>query len=176
MITLVIGLAASVFGLLVLSIERRAPQVGNRNVMTYNKVWKQVVGAFWLFPVVIAIVALIFPPDAGERWIPPAIIAGACALNLAMTLEVFRRRIELDESGISQQSAWSQPLTIAWKDVRNVAWRWTSEVEVQAARGRKVRVSLYLTGMVTFAEALKSRLGHLPCVAAIVTRIRTQIP
>ncbi|HEX7465090.1 MAG TPA: hypothetical protein VF309_00515, partial [Usitatibacter sp.] len=145
---------------------------GDLQVLAYSKVWKWLVRAFWIFPVVIALVGVFSPPVPGERWIPFAIIGGFTALCWPLTLEVFRRRIELGESGISQQSAWSRPVTIAWKDVRDVAFKLSGDIELVSTRGKKVRVSVYLSGMETFAETLERRLAHLPSTAAVVKKIR----
>jgi hypothetical protein len=157
---------------LMVSASRTAAQVGDLQVLTYSNLWKWVVRIGWLFPIVIALVGVFSPPSPGERWIPLAIIAGFSAICWPLTLEVFRRKIELSESGISQKSAWSRPLTIAWKDVRDVVFKLSAEIEVRPARGRSVRVSLYLSGMETFAEMLETHLARLPSTAGVVKKIR----
>src|SRR5471030_1196342 len=157
---------------LMVSASRTAKREGDVDVLTYSNAWKGLVRAVWIFPIVIALVGVFSPPSPGERWIPLAIIAGFSAICWPLTLEVFRRKIELSESGISQKSAWSQPLTIAWKDVRDVVFKLSAEIEVRPARGRSVRVSLYLSGMETFAEMLETHLARLPSTAGVVKKIR----
>jgi hypothetical protein len=130
------------------------------------------VRALWAFPVAIAILSVAFPPDPEDRWIVPVAVAGFGALMVVMTLEVFRRRILVGEHGIEQRSAWSSPLVIAWKDVREVALNLSSEIEVRPQRGRAIRVSLWLSGLESFARALEQHAGHLPSTAKAVLRIR----
>jgi hypothetical protein len=157
---------------LMVSASRTAKREGDVDVLTYSGAWKGLVRAMWIFPVVIALVGIFSPPEPGERWIPFAIIAGFAAICWPLTLEVFRRVIELSDAGISQRSAWSKPVKIAWKDVRDVAFKLSGEVEVKPARGRSVRVSVYLSGMETLAEALETRLANLPSTAGVVNKIR----
>jgi hypothetical protein len=157
---------------LMVSASRTAKRDGDVDVLTYSSAWKGLVRAMWIFPIVIALVGIFSPPAPGERWIPFAIIAGFAAICWPLTLEVFRRVIELSDAGISQRSAWSKPVTIAWKDVRDVAVKLSGEVEVKPARGRSARVSLYLSGLETFAEALEKHLAHLPATAGVVKKIR----
>ena len=64
----------------------------------------------WLFPVGVALAVLISPPNPGEGWIAVTLIGVVSALNLVMTLEVFRREIGLGDAGITQRSAWSSPV------------------------------------------------------------------
>jgi hypothetical protein len=172
MTSIVMGLVVGALTLLMVTAGRSATVVGDLQVLTYSKVWKGLVRALWIFPVVIALVGVFSPPAPGERWIPFAIIAGFAAICWPLTLEVFRRKIELGESGISQESAWSQPVKIAWKDVRDVAFKLSGEVEVLSTRGKKVRVSLYLSGRETFAELLETHLARLPSTAGVAKRIR----
>jgi hypothetical protein len=170
--TIIVGSVMAVLTLLMVTASRSAAVEGDKQVLTYSNVWKMVVRAGWLFPIVIAVVCVFSPPVPGERWIPFAIIGGFAAIAWPLTLEVFRRRIELDESGISQKSPWSQPVAIAWKDVRSVAFKMSGEVEVLSTRGKKVRVSIYLSGMETLAVTLETRLARLPSTAGVVTKIR----
>jgi hypothetical protein len=171
MTSFIMVLVVGVLTLLMVTASRSATQVGDRHVLEYSVVWRWLVRAFWLFPIVIALVGIFSGPDPGERWIPVAIILGFTAICLPLTLEVFRRRIELSESGISQKSAWSQPLTIAWNDVRDVAWKHSGDIDVLSKRGKRVRVSVWLSGMDTFAEALETHLAHVPSTAVVVKRI-----
>jgi len=151
---------------------RRVPKVGERHVLTYSGVWKWLARLFWLFPAGVAVAVLISPPNPGEGWIAVALIGVSSALNLVITLEVFRREIGLGETAITQRSAWSNPVTIAWKDVRDVVWSVTHGVVVRAARGKEIHVSVWMSGMETLAETLEKRVAHLPAVAEVTKKIR----
>lgn len=133
--------------------------------------WKWLTKLLWLFPLVIAIVSVASPPRAGEGWIPFAIMAGFSAICVPLTLEVFKRCIELSEAGIVQRSAWSKPVAIGWQDVRDIAWKAMSEIEVRGKRGRSIRISLWLSGLDTLADEFEQRLAHVPSAATIVARL-----
>lgn len=169
---IVLVLVVATLTLLLASASRRGVREDGRMVLVYSPVWKGLVRILWAFPAVIAAVSIFSPPDPGERWIPFAIIFGFAALALPLTLEVMRRRIELTDSGISRISPWSAPLTIAWRDVRTVKWLGlSSEIELRSARA-KVKVSLWLSGMESFAEALDEQLAHLPAVPEVTRKLR----
>ena len=57
---IIIGVVVSVLTALLISASRRAPRVGNRHVLTYSALWKQLVRLLWLFPLVILLVAWVF--------------------------------------------------------------------------------------------------------------------
>jgi hypothetical protein len=141
-------------------------------VLIYSNVWKVLVQVMWLIPAGGALVAAFNPPNPGEEWIAVALIVGASAICLPLTLEVFLREVELGKTAISQKSAWSKPVTIPWKNVRDVAWTMSSEIRVRPASGRSIRVSAWLSGMETFADTLETRLAHLPSMPGVVDRIR----
>jgi hypothetical protein len=173
---IVIIIICAVFALLQMTIVGKARRVGVAEVLTYNSIWKGMTKLFWLFPVAIAVINFYSPPSAAERWLPVWIILGFCALCLPITLEVFQRQIELTDQGISQKSAWSKPVKIAWKDVREVVWKVVAmEVEVRPKSGRSIRVNAWLSGMETFAEVLEKRLGHLPSIPKVVNNIRAHL-
>ena len=169
------GLAEAAFELLKRAAARKARRVGVSEVLDYGPVWNGLSQVLWLFPFAIALVNWYSPPSPEERWIPVWIIVGFCALLLPLTLEVFQRKIELTDQGISQKSAWSKPVKIAWKDVRDVAWKISSEVEVQPKSGRSIRVNAWLSGMETFAEVLEKRLANLPSIPKVVNTIRAHL-
>jgi len=172
--SLVMVLVTAVLTVLVATTSRAAAVENDVWVLTYSPVWRGFVKLAWLFPVVIAVVCVFSPPKAGERWIPFAIIIGFSALNLPLSLEVFKRRIELAENKITQYSAWSDPVTIAWLDVREVVWKLSNELHVRSKRGVLVRISMHLSGMDTLADEFETRLPHVPGIEKIAARLRAK--
>jgi len=152
--------------------KKRVESEGGELLLTYKPMFKWVIRACWLFPVVVAVVAMIDPPNKGEGWIVFAIIIGYSAIALPTAMELERRRIVLNDQGISQESAWSKPLSIAWKDVREVKVN-ANGVVVVSKRGHKVNVSLYLEGVEeSLADALEEHLPTLASTPKVVARIR----
>ena len=161
-------------------VHRQAPREARRqgvgHVLDYNPVLKIMTQVFWLFPIVLGLVAILSPPSAEERWVPAEIGAGFFALLIPLTLEVFQRRIELTDQAISQISPWSKPVRIAWKDVRDVSWkRVSNEVVIQPKSGRTIRVNAWLSGMETFAQVLEKRLAPLPSMPRVVAALRAHM-
>jgi hypothetical protein len=165
-------LITAFFELLKKAARREARTEGVAQVLDYAGIWQNMVKAFWLFPLTIGAVALYSPPSAEERWYPLWIILGFSAIILPLTLEVLKRRIDLTDKTISQRSAWSKPVTIAWKDVRDVSWKLSGEVVVVPKSGRTIRVNAWLSGMETFAQVLEKRLAHLPATPKVARAIR----
>jgi len=158
---------------MLLSASPRVKQTRDRRyVLTHSRLWKYLSLSLWLFPVAIMIVVRVSPPAPDERWIGWTLIAVFGAMCLVLTLEVFRRQIELADYGVSQKSAWSPAVTIGWAEVSEVTWQATEEIVIRSKRGKSIRVSLWLAGMETFADELEARLSQLPKVADIVKRIR----
>jgi hypothetical protein len=158
------------------SAPREARRVGVGQVLDYSPVWKAMAKLAWLFPIVITAVSLYSPPSPAESWIPAAIVAGFCALLIPLSLEVVQRQIELTDQGIAQRSAWSKPVKMGWKDVRDIAWKKVSnEVVIQPKSGRTIRVNVWLSGMETFAHVLEKRLAHLPSMPGVVNAIRAHL-
>jgi hypothetical protein len=172
MSALVIAAVVAVFTLLIRTAGRTAARVMGRQVLIYSKVWKVLAQVMWLFPAGIALVAAFDPPNPGEGWMVVALVVGFSALCLPLTLEVMTREIDLGKTAISQKSAWSRPVTIPWKNVRDVAWTTTSEIRIRPVSGRSIRVSAWLSGMETFADTLETRLAQLPSMPAVVEKIR----
>jgi hypothetical protein len=170
--TIVLVIVTATFTALLATTARTATKVGDLHVLTYSDVWKWLVRLLWLFPLGVAIAVMISPPNPGEGWIAVALIGVFSAMNLVVTLEVFKRVIALGESGISQRSAWSTPVTIPWKDVKDVIWSVSNGVVVRSARGREVRVSIWMSGLETLAKTLETRLAHMSPVAGVVKKIR----
>jgi hypothetical protein len=169
------GLIEAVFAWLRRSTPRVARRAGVGHVLDYGPIWKGLARIAVLFPIVIAVVALYSPPRPDEMWIPGAIIAGFLALLIPLALEVFQRQIELTDQAIAQKSAWSKPVKIAWKDVRDVSWKISSEVVITPTKGRTVRVNAWLSGMETLAQVLEKRLVHLPSMPGAVNAIRAHL-
>jgi len=118
--------------------------------------------------------ALGTTPDGAEANTDLTALAGAddCATARGVRLEIVHCEIDLTAEGITQRSAWSRPVTIAWKDVRDVKLALSGEVLVYSRRGTKVRVSVHLDGMSTLADALEAHLGHLKSTASVAKRAR----
>lgn len=165
-------LLIALFELLKKAARREARTEGVSQVLDYGGIWRGMVKAFWLFPLAIGAVAVYSPPSAEERWYPLWIILGFSAILLPLTLEVLKRRIDLTDKTISQRSAWSAPVTIAWKDVRDVSLKLSAEVVVVPKSGKTIRVSAFLSGMETFAEVLEKRLAHLAATPKVARAIR----
>jgi hypothetical protein len=163
---------AGVVAFLMMTASRTAKRVEDADVLTYSPQFRFIARALWLFPVVIAVIALFSRLGPGDGAIVMALIAGSSAICLPLTLEVFRREIAIREAGVSQKSAWSKPMTLAWKDVREARWRGTGELELRPARGRAIRISPYLSGIDTLADALEQRLPHLPSAGKAAQRLR----
>jgi hypothetical protein len=143
-----------------------------RYVLTYSRLWQQLIVALWLFPVLILVVAAVSPPAPDERWIVWTLVGCFSAVCLLATLEIFRRKIELADYGISQKSPWSPTVTIAWPLVSEVVWQFTEEIVIRSKRGTSIRVSLWLSGIENFADELEARLKSLSSVADVAQRIR----
>jgi hypothetical protein len=165
-------LVVAVLWFLMTTASRTARRVDDAQVLTFSPQFRMLARALWLFPAVIAVIPLFSRLDPGEGWIVLALIAGFSPICLVFTLEVFRREIGIHEMGVSQKSAWSMPVTLAWKDVRDVRWVMSGEVELRPARGRAIRVSPYLSGVDTFADAMEERLAHLPAARKAAARLR----
>ena len=168
-ITLVV---VAVLTLLIVTSNRHAAVENDVWVLEYSPLWRGLVKALWLFPMAIAVIAIVSPPNKGEGWIVFAIIFGFTAINLPLSLEVSRRRIELAENHITQHSAWSKPVTIAWQDVREVVWKLSDEIHLRSKRGAVVNISRYLSGMATAADEFEQRMPHVPGIDKIVERMR----
>ena len=173
------GLAA-LFAELFSWLHRRAPRVARRegvaHVLDYNPALKIITRVFWLFPIGLGLAAILSPPGADERWYPAYIGGGFFALLIPLSLEIFQRRIELTDQAISQFSPWSKPIKIAWKDVRDVAWKWASnEVVIQPKGGRTIRVNAWLSGMETFAQAMEKRLPDVQSMPRVVAALRAHM-
>lgn len=158
--------------MLIVTSNRQAAVENDVWVLEYSPLWRGLAKAFWLFPVAIAVIAVVSPPNKGEGWMVFAIILGFTAINLPLSLEVSRRRIELAENHITQHSAWSKSVTIAWQDVREVKWSLSDEIYVRGKRGAVVWISRYLSGIATAADEFEQRLTHVPGIDKIIERMR----
>jgi len=152
--------------------KRRVRAVDGQLVLLYKPVFRWAMRLSWLFPLVIAIIAMIDPPNKGEGWIVFALIGGFTAIALPTTMELERRRIVVDAKGISQQSAWSAPVSIAWPDVREVKVSLTHGIVVSPKRGRPVLISPYIDGVVTLADVFEENLPALKSTAGVVKNLR----
>ena len=168
-ITLVV---IAVLVMLIVTTNRQAAVENDVWVLEYSPLWRGLAKAFWLFPIAIAVIAVVSPPNKGEGWIVFAIIFGFTAINLPLSLEVSRRRIELAENHVTQHSAWSKPVTIAWRDVREVSWSLSDEIYLRGKRGTVIWISRYLSGIATAADEFEQRLPHVPGIDKIVARMR----
>lgn len=143
------------------SSTREAAVYGGLHVVEYSGAWKGLVRLLWVFPVVIAIVAIVSPPRADEWWIPLAVIGGFSAIHVPLTFEVMKRRIEIAQSGITVKSAWHEPVGIAWLELASVG-RKANELEIRTTRGKVVRVSSWLSGTGTLTDELERRVAKAP--------------
>ena len=170
--TLVMVLVIVVLTVLLISADRKPLRRGDEEVLRYSPMWRWLSRGLWLFPIGVALAAMISPPNRGEAWIAVTLIAVSSALIAVISLEVFRREFVLDANGIRQLSAWSRPRAIAWGDVRKVSVNLGNEVVLRAAGDRQIRVSMWLSGLDALAAALESRLAAVPAVPRVVRSIR----
>jgi hypothetical protein len=152
--------------------SRHAQSEDGHDVIAYGPAWKWLVRAFWLFPAALLVAAFVGGVDREDRVLAFCVIGGFGAICVGLTLEVFRRRIELTDSGISQRSAWSPSISIAWKDVRDVTVTATSEVVVRSRGAGRMRFPMWLSGMETLAQALDRHLPQIPSAKVAAKRIR----
>jgi hypothetical protein len=154
---LVVPLVIGVLFALLRTASREAAVEGDRRVLTYGILWRFFARWLWLFPIVIAVIAVVSPPTGEDRWIPLWLILGFSALQLPLTLEVFRRRVELTRDFLTVTSPWTGTARVRWVDVSAVAWKASGNLEVRSRTGKRVRVSAWLSGKDTLADELALR-------------------
>lgn len=169
---LVIPLVIGVLFVLLRSASREAAVEGGRQVLTYSGVWRFFGRWLWLFPIAIAGIAVVSPPTGEDRWIPLWLILGFSALQLPLTLEVFKRRVELTRDFVTVTSPWTGTARLRWVDVTAVAWKASGNLELRGRTGRGVQVSALLSGKDTLADELELRAPGAEGLAKAVAAFR----
>ena len=170
---IVMVLVIVVLTVLLVSADRKPVWRGEEEVLRYSAMWQWLSRGLWLFPIGIALAAMISPFNSGQAWIAGTLIGVSSALIYVISLEVFRREVVIDANGIRQRSAWSRPQAISWADVRQVSVNIASEVVLRASGDRQIRVSMWLSGLDALAAALETRLAAMPTVPKVVRTIRS---
>lgn len=154
---LVIPLVIGVLFVLFRSASREATVEGDRRILAYSGVWRFFGRWLWLFPIAVAVIAVVSPPTRKDRWLPLWLILGFSAVQLALTLEVFKRRVELTRDFVTVTSPWTGTARLRWEDITAVAWKASGNLELRDRTGRGVRVSALLSGKDSLADELKLR-------------------
>ena len=174
---LLIPIISSTLVVLVLSLltgsrQAEAPRSGQGFVMGYSTMWKRLTQLLFIAPVGIAIACVISPPKPEEWWLPYAIVGGFLAMLVPLAVEVFRHTVRVDDTGVHNFSAFGAPVFLAWKDIADVGFTMSSEVELRSRQGQRIRISLFLSGLGSLSEAMSRHLSHLSGLPAITQRIK----
>lgn len=147
-----------VLGYLIQSRKDSATTSNEGEVVAYGSSWRWMTWLMGPIPFVILAIVAFHPPKPEEWWIPYALAGGFAAMIGPLWLEVFRRRVVLDEHGLTSHSPWSDTITMPWSSVRrvtfNAAMQWWV---IEDARDQRIRVSVYMSGVKTLSQALKTR-------------------
>ena len=110
----------------------------------------------------VASVLAIVPPPAlawlmwsggASREVSLALAAAAALAGYVLVVETFGVRIGVSAAGIVRESPWSGIGAIDWDDLASVRWAPPLRCFIAcSAEGERVRVSLYLAGIGTFAR------------------------
>ncbi len=155
----VIGLIVVGMIVLLMASRRGHARVEDRSAMVeYGWAMRGLSIVFLLFPVAIAVLALVSPPKAEDRWIPLYIILGFLALAVPVAIEVFRRRLRIEEDALVSVSPWTGQVRIPWGEVTAVSYQQSMSWYVIESRGRqRVRVAALMSGLETLAAKSSQR-------------------
>ena len=143
-------------------------------IVEYGGAWRGVTIVFFLFPVAIAVLAMVSPPKPEERWFPLQIICGFLAIIVPLALEVFRRRLRIDQDALVSESPWTGSVRIPWDEVTAVSYQPAMCWYVIDSRGQgRMRVGMFMSGLETLAAALAERAARAPEIEAGVVRMRS---
>lgn len=146
---------------------------GDQIVLRYGTAFRVLMWVLWGFPVVVLVIAVISPPKPDEWWIPPALVGGFSVVAGPLSLEVWKRRVELSPTHVCMQSPWGPPVSIAWSQITEIRVReGAGDVEVRDPCRKRIRISLFLSGRRTLADELERRASSVPGVAEVASRIR----
>lgn len=160
-----------------LMASRRADArvAGSSAILEYGYPVKGLAIASLLFPIGISIAAIVSPPKAEERWIPLQLTIGFLALAVPFAVEVFRRKLRIEEDALVSESPWTGVLRVPWADVTAVSYRQSMSWYVIESRGhRRVRVASLMSGLGTLAATLAKRAQGVPAIEAGVERMRAR--
>ncbi len=91
----------------------------------------------------------------GGSQVPRIFLLGLIVALAAATVDVLGVAHRLRPDGLERVTPWRRRAVVRWADVTSIAWiestRW---FEVRARSGERVRVSVQLTGMASFARAV----------------------
>jgi hypothetical protein len=174
---LVVPIVGAVLFWLIASRKAVARMEGGAAIVEYGRPVKGLSIVFLLFPVAIAVLALVSPPKYEDRWIPLELILGFFALAVPFAAEVFRRRLRIEEDALVSESPWTGLVRVAWSDVTAVTYQQSMSWYAIDSRGnRRVRVGTLMSGLETLAAALAKHGGAVPAIQAAVERMRSRRP
>jgi hypothetical protein len=155
------GIAAAVVIGIVMNAARGRAKVDTATrsaTLEYHAILKVFAGlAGILIPAVIVVAVAVAPPKKAGDWYAVAGLLGGFGIGGGLFLaECFRKRVVMSPEGLVSHTLWARPLTIRWEEITavkySVAMSWFI---VEATGGRVVRIHLMLTGLKTFAEAVR---------------------
>lgn len=139
----------------------RGERDGGTVVLAYPRAWRIAATAQLAFPVLLGLVAWL-----RRDTLLPATAAAELALAAFLFLVLWALRIEivgvrhaLTRDAIVRGSPWARrPVSIGWNEIARVRWSDAGQwLVVEAADGRRVRVSPLLSGVGDLAERLTKR-------------------
>ena len=149
--------------------------VSGSAIIEYGRPMKGLAIVFLLFPVAIAILTIVSPPKYEDRWIPLQLILGFLALALPVALEVFRRRLRLEEDALVSESPWTGVIRVPWSETTAVTFKQSMSWYVIDSRGnRRVRVAALMSGLATLAAMLAKRTANVPAIQAGIERMQAR--
>lgn len=144
-------------------------------IVEYGRAMKGLTIVFLLFPLAIAVVAVVSPPKFEDRWIPLEIVVGFLAIAVPLALEVFRRRLRIEEDALVSESPWTGVVRVPWDEITAVSFQHSMSWYVIDSRGsRRIRVAALMSGLATLATALARRAASLPAIQAGIERMQSR--
>jgi hypothetical protein len=160
---------------LMASRRRDARVESGSAIVEYGRAMKGLTIVFLLFPVAIAVVAIVSPPKYEERWIPLELILGFLAIAVPLALEVFRRRLRLEEDVLISESPWTGVIRVPWSEITAVSYQQSMSWYVIDSRGsRRVRVASFMSGLGTLAAMLAKRTANVPAIQSGIGRMQAR--
>jgi hypothetical protein len=144
-------------------------------IVDYGRPMKGLTIVFLLFPLAIAVLSIVSPPKYQERWIPLQLILGFLAIALPLALEVFRRRLRLEEDVLVSESPWTGMIRVPWSEITSVSYQQSMSWYVIDSRGsRRVRVASFMSGLGTLAAMLAKRTANVPAIQSGLERMQAR--
>ncbi len=169
----------SILGRLLTMRQPVLPSRDGKFTLCYGPVWR---GLTWVLVVVppagLLALAVLSPPPPEQAWIPYVMAIGFMAFTVPIEIEVFGVSHQVSDEGIERGSPWTRrPVSIPWRDVRAV--RWSASMQwfvVESAKGDRIRVSHYLSGLRPFRERVLARVPPTALDASTRAELERQTP